>query len=88
MVLMADYLKVSEHQEILKFYVTHVDPVYEFTRCLFYFETVQHLLVNYATEPVLRAADAKISGLTQKPSQRAAILKIARRFCRYFNPRR
>lgn len=66
-ILMADYLKGSALQEIQNFNVKHDDPLTGFTRCPFYFEAVKYLLVTYATEPILRAIDAKIRGLTQQP---------------------
>lgn len=78
-------LKGSSRQEIKNLYVKHEDPVIGFERCPFYFEAVHNLLVTHDTEPALRATDAKISGLTQQPMQRAvefysAILKNARRY--------
>lgn len=50
---------------------TQDDPVTGFTRCPLYVEAAQHLIVTYDTEPILRAAEPKISELSQTPSQRA-----------------
>lgn len=83
--LMADYLKGTARQVLQNYIAKHDDPVHGFSRCPFYFEAVQQLLVKYATEPALRAADTKIGSLTLQPSQSAAdfhgvLVRMARRY--------
>lgn len=83
--LMPDYLKGTARQVLQNYLAKHDDPVTKFSRCPFYFEVVNHMLQTYATEPTLRAADTKISNLTQQSSQTAVdfhgvIVKVARRY--------
>ena len=82
---MPDYMTGNARRDLLSNWAKFDDPVTGFKRRPLYSETVHHLLVMYASESVLRAAESKIKGIRQLSNQRAvefhsAIKRTARRY--------